>query len=1042
MEAVHGIQSLASGDGHHHLSRTLGPALLISVGYIDLGKWVATVDAGARFGYDLVLLVLLFNFSSVLYQYMCTCIGMVTEKNLAQISDQEYSRFICVGLGVQAGLSLLTSELTMISGIAVGFNLVFDHDDLITGIIFACVVINLLPYLLSPRDKRMSGTLNACIAGFTILCFVLGLLISQPEIPLHVNVMFPKLSGESAYSLMALMGANIISHNFYVHSSVVQVQKRSHVLTLRTLFHDHLFSILFISTGVFLVNYVLLSSAASESSHNVIHSFHDAVDLMNQIFTNPMAPLVLLAVLLFSSHIISLTCVIASRAVMENFFGANLSLSAHHVLLKPVVKLKLMSGLCTLREKHWAPLITEKILIRNILRAKKFKESDNGARQSTAHMATIPEADSLAPCNLEESKSVVRVDFTESTTKVSTAMVVEQSSAENIKMKSTAEKDVEVEADVCTDKDNETSHNVSSSNKSTGGKAPSSSSSDPPSLAMSRYKEADAISGSSGLSRQPGLGRAARRQLAAILDEFWGHLFDYHGKLTQEANSERINLLLGLDLGVDGSAGRTDNQNTQASKNPLARDTVPGSGISSPYLSFGLQMGAMGSSAWSQSMHLPNTDALSSSSTFLDQNAKEITNYDGAPYCDNQLCQPATIHAGYQLANYLKVIDASRRSRSSIPLKAQRPPISSESAGSNYAGSAIRSFGSTTLQNPTMSGLSTMMVGRSYYDPTTILGGGSSAYPKKYQSSPDISAVIAASRNSLLNKANMGSAAGNQSYLSRVACEKSRDVDAANMLQSSMQSSMNTKPASLWSRQPFEQLFGVPSAELNNRSEVNTERRSNVTKDDFSYKESEAKLLQSLRFCIMKLLKLEGSRWLFRQNGGRDEDLIDQVAAAERVSQETTNGMDVNCMHGQLNCGGDCVWQASLVVSFGVWCIRRVLDLSLVESRPELWGKYTYVLNRLQGILDPAFCKPRKPVTGCSCLEKARLVAKPMPATFTAIADILLLIKDVEQAVSGRRGRSGTVAGDVAFPKGKENLASVLKRYKRRLWSNKPPAGP
>jgi ethylene-insensitive protein 2 len=69
----------------------------------------------------------------------------------------------------------------------------------------------------------MAGTLNACIAGFTILCFVLGLLISQPEIPLHVNVMFPKLSGESAYSLMALMGANIIAHNFYVHSSIVQV---------------------------------------------------------------------------------------------------------------------------------------------------------------------------------------------------------------------------------------------------------------------------------------------------------------------------------------------------------------------------------------------------------------------------------------------------------------------------------------------------------------------------------------------------------------------------------------------------------------------------------------------------------------------------------------------------------------------------------------------------------------------------------------------------------------------------------------------------
>lgn len=152
---------------------------------------------------------------------------------------------------------------------------------------------------------------------------------------------------------------------------------------------------------------------------------------------------------------------------------------------------------------------------------------------------------------------------------------------------------------------------------------------------------------------------------------------------------------------VDSSAGRTDDQNTEASKNPLMRDAVPGSGISwdpvsrnkefsSPDLSFGLRMGAIGSSTWPQSMHLPNTDALSSSSTFLDQNAKEITNFDVAPYCDNQFYQPATIHGGYQVANYLKGINASQRSRSSIPLDAHRPPISSESAGSNHAGSVIR----------------------------------------------------------------------------------------------------------------------------------------------------------------------------------------------------------------------------------------------------------------------------------------------------------------------------------------------------------------
>jgi ethylene-insensitive protein 2 len=68
------------------------------------------------------------------------------------------------------------------------------------------------------------GTVNACIAGFALLCYVLGLLVSQQQISLMMNVIFPKLSGESAYSLMTLLGKNIMAHNFYIHSLVVQVK--------------------------------------------------------------------------------------------------------------------------------------------------------------------------------------------------------------------------------------------------------------------------------------------------------------------------------------------------------------------------------------------------------------------------------------------------------------------------------------------------------------------------------------------------------------------------------------------------------------------------------------------------------------------------------------------------------------------------------------------------------------------------------------------------------------------------------------------------
>ncbi|GJM96310.1 hypothetical protein PR202_ga13132 [Eleusine coracana subsp. coracana] len=119
------------------------------MGYLDLGKWVVALEAGSRFGYDLVLLVLIFNLSAILCQYLSSCIGMVTGKNLAEICHQEYSKTICIVLGLEAGLSLLTSEIALIAGIAVGFNHVFEYGDLITVICFSSVAINLLPYTFS-----------------------------------------------------------------------------------------------------------------------------------------------------------------------------------------------------------------------------------------------------------------------------------------------------------------------------------------------------------------------------------------------------------------------------------------------------------------------------------------------------------------------------------------------------------------------------------------------------------------------------------------------------------------------------------------------------------------------------------------------------------------------------------------------------------------------------------------------------------------------------------------------------------------------------
>ncbi|KAL5199089.1 hypothetical protein ABZP36_002601 [Zizania latifolia] len=1267
METQHqAADSPVAGGGASHLFHALGPALLISMGYIDLGKWVAAVEAGSRFGFDLVLLTLLFNFMAILCQYLAACIGTVTGRSLAEICHQEYSQTTCIFLGVQAGLSLLTSELTMIFGIALGFNLLFEYDDLITGICFAAVVPNLLPYAISHLDKKMAGTLNACIAGFALLCYVLGLLVSQPQIPLTMNIIFPKLCGESAYSLMALLGANIMAHNFYIHSSVVQGQKRS-ALAVGALFHDHLFSILFFFTGIFLVNHVLMNSAAAESTNTLLLTFQDVVELMNQIFISPMAPTIFLVVLLFSSHITSLTSAIGSQVISQHLFGINLPLSGHHLLLKgfaivpalycakvagaegiyqlliicqiiqaillpssvvplfrvassrfvmganrvslhleimsflafllmlfsniifvaemmfgdsgwmnnlkgntgsPVVfpytvlvtvaffsvafslfmaVTPLKSGSLEAESQEWTVTSQQELLnttqdreetsVANVTYEEDQRsdvvssprdlpegcmkstleyidssdtavESDHDSQHSTIYTSTAPETCHSPSFVPEESKSVVSMDWPEPLEPISNAIVVDKSTAESVDSKSTAERDIEVEPDVFMDNDKEAPH-ILECDKSLVGNTPTCASDDgPPSLTFSRGKGSDAVNGNGSLSRLSGLGRAARRQLASILDEFWGHLFDYHGKLTQEASSKRFDVLLGLDPRTPSSTVRAENQANEIPKSLMARDNLRGSAflgssrdlmsskneMSNLNLTYGLQLGTnIGSSTWSQGMHLPSTQLQSSSNSLLDQGARLNSNFSAPSYSDNsQFYQPATIH-GYQLASYLKQMNANRNPYSSMPLDPQRLPKSSASAVPTYVDSVMHahnqnllaSLGATHSQIAATTRIGTMMAERSYYDPSTLDGSenaGSSAYSKKYHSSPDVSALIAASRSALLNEAKLGGTIGTQSYLSRLSSERSQYTNsvarpAATLafdelsppkLQRdifSMQPNPSPSARSLWAKQPFEELFGVSSAELS-KSEFNPAGRSgSMTKDDFSYKESEAKLLQSLRFCISKLLKLEGSGWLFKQNGGSDEDLIDQVAAVEKLLQQGAS--DNQLLHGDIqqppcdkadiqymrllpNCGDDCIWRASLVVSFGVWCIRRVLDLSLVESRPELWGKYTYVLNRLQGILDPAFFKPRSTLTACSCLQKdirvlnsaphsglvaASSIPRPILGSFTTASVVLEMIKDVEIAVSGRKGRSGTAAGDVAFPKGKENLASVLKRYKRRLSS-------
>ncbi|CAM6008294.1 unnamed protein product, partial [Sphagnum balticum] len=677
-------------------------------------------------------------------------------------------------------------------------------------------------------------------------------------------------------------------------------------------------------------------------------------------------------------------------------------------------------------------------------------------------------------------------------------------------------------------------------------------------------------SGSGSLSRISGLGRAARRQFAAILDNFWSRLFDLHGQPVKGHGSATSGRMTG-----GGAVGRGPPIQQQVDHGSLPvqsgsidtynRDNyglllkpkwgLPKKGsLSDQVGQMDAYMRAHSHAAASTSLHFPgHSHDYSGRSENLSPytSERQYSSLHFPLYPEETEKQPATIH-GYRSPSFPgRTVTTSpahmdmHAFRSARTLSGQARPqqplgIGVERENDNYQlyGHSLQSDSRISLQDTIQSLRSSQQIVDSLGGRIPVHSQVSDhlVFEEGYGGQPDSGPR---SWDSLLTRAALGRLAyratgeldiptgfahspvtrgaghGDQAPLSFDQISPSQSCRDGF----SIQSGHLENQSSLWSREPSEQLFGALDGSLGRvkggsiqasgqngnvdrfTTAIGPEGITNTATSPVNGVDFELEVMESLRLCLSKLLQLEGSEWLFRWDNGSDEDLIAAVAEAQNLAPEAeahdrSSSTEQWQVHGHpvpslfasndpqriSYCGVVCVWGSNLLISFGVWCIHRVLELSLMESRPELWGKYTYVLNRLQGILEPAFSKPRVVPSLCSCfsepgsaedLGKQGLtvsrqrsfrdsgVGDPYsPSVGGGLSDaypwpwghessslkgrgadatiFLEMIKEVEAAVGSRKGRTGTAAGDVAFPKGKENLASVLKRYKRRL-ANKPP---
>ncbi|KAE8702103.1 pentatricopeptide repeat-containing protein [Hibiscus syriacus] len=654
----------------------------------------------------------------------------------------------------------------------------------------------------------------------------------------------------------------------------------------------------------------------------------------------------------------------------------------------------------------------------------------------------------------------------------------------------------------------------------------------PPSFRSLSGKSDDGGNGTGSLSRLAGLGRAARRQLVAILDEFWGQLYDFQGQPTQEAKVKKLDVLLAVDskpLKVDTEwneyggclplvSGRGSDALNCSSlydflkqlkmQNSIDLSYVYSGGSSSLWSNHTQLLDACdqnsnhnvdsgerrysslrnvdsGERRYSSLRNVDSDERRYSSLCNVDSNEWRYSSLRAASSAAARDYQPATVH-GYQIASYLNRIGKDR-STNCVNDQMELPASELPAMGpTNYRGplafaprqksqNGVAPAQPPGFENVTVSRGSALKSERTYHHDSSFFGindnSGISVNTKKYHSLPDISGLSVPHRVSERSgkwdsSIGYGPSIGQKKYGTPMylnAGSRPFFLDEPSHLTGHrdalpLQLSSGSGTGSLWTRQPFEQ-FGVAEKRCTAGNEAFGSGFNSVTLDTASGVDLESKLLLSFRHCIVRLLKLDGSDWLFRQNDGADEDLIDRVAARESflydaearemnhvVQAHEPQHLPSENRYGSTSkndeakfanfsissvphCGEGCIWKADLIISFGVWCIHRILDLSLMESRPELWGKYTFVLNRLQ-----EYQQRFSPPVSNGMLPPA---AKPGNGMCTNAAMLLDIIKDVETAISCRKGRAGTAAGDVAFPKGKENLTSVLKRYKRRL-SNKP----
>ncbi|MCK8494408.1 MULTISPECIES: Nramp family divalent metal transporter [Spirosoma] len=302
-----------------------GPGLMVAVGYMDPGNWATDIAGGAQFGYRLLSVVLISNLFAILLQHLSLKLGIVTGRDLAQACRDHYSRPVAVGLWVLAEIAIAATDLAEVIGSAIALNLLFGLP-ITVGILITALDVLLLLYL----QNKGFQTIERIVASLIFLiigCFGYELFVSRPAVGDVLSGLLPRTeivtNPAMLYIAIGILGATVMPHNLYLHSSIVQTRDfgrddegRQTAIKFATIDSTvSLFLAFFINAAI-----LILSAATFHFSGNQhVADITDAHRLLDPILGVKLAGILFAVALLASGQNSTLTGTLAGQIVMEGF---------------------------------------------------------------------------------------------------------------------------------------------------------------------------------------------------------------------------------------------------------------------------------------------------------------------------------------------------------------------------------------------------------------------------------------------------------------------------------------------------------------------------------------------------------------------------------------------------------------------------------------------------------------------------------------------------------------------------------------------------